>query len=1520
MAKKIAPNKLASRASQMPLKTITDEEFLYGEVWKLHQEAPDSQALPSAKLPVMDAMHFDDRVAESLASNLLRPTSLEGAPDQTPVAQKLAGEVMHHSSELPLTTMPSLQITLTGQGVALDESPGLQNAITSNMAGDQDDNDAALALLPAVFSERLADLSSHAPMEAAWSGYDGVTGHHVLSLPLATTGYDLGFSNSLGHALSGEDSGLRTLQGEPIYLYTDSANNNIVLGKTNADVIVFSAYLQEINSSTNDVDLWTVLYQPLAHPDNLLPDESINLLNKIYVSVITGGVDNLKDATPGQHLFIMAGKASEAFVVTGLHPANQSAGVKPHSGDSVNISHAGEVTSVGTNNQMVDPPTYDKNGHVLKAAEGLTLTFVSGAEENYTGANLSPTEADVESNIQFTGLIETHFARFVVSQLQPSKACTLKISALNTQLETGAQFVDGLITGDTSVAVNRVRIVDHNGTLLEDTRDSVDSPQITVRFESGSAIVSGVKQGDQIEYFSESGHNRTVIMNVGSDQADFNASFDIGDFSIHHFESSTVEIGSKISFEDSAPETTGNPGIQLDDDALFGGNPGGIGDVGPDSANVTGTLAHSFGADGGSLAWLPEGAPAGFAYELGEGGALLVKQGESTVLTLSLNAATGDYSVVQGAPIHHIPGADENTQEFTLSYQVSDGDGDTTDGRLLIQVNDDTPTVAENLVIHLDDDALTGGLEGGIGDTEPDLQNVTGTLSHSYGADGPGQVAWQLEGAPVGFSYEQSGQDLLIKQADVLVITLTVDPVTGEYSTVQNAPIVNEPGLNENNQDFAVGYSVTDSDGDTVHGWLNITVNDDTPHGSFNEINLLDDDALPNGNPGGVGDISPDTAYATGNLDYGYGADGGSIAWLTTGAPAGFTYEASGTSLLVKQDGATVLTLTLDAETAAYTVIQNQAIQHAPGLDENTQQFNVAYRVTDADGDSADGEFLISVNDDSPTVGSNSLVLLDDDALSPGNAGGMGDVSPDNQNTTGILAHSFGADGGSIAWRSEGAPTGFAYEVSGNQLWVKQGSETVLTLTMVAETGLYVVEQNAAVRHLGDMQENDQLFSVGYEVTDGDGDIAQGELVISVNDDSPVVLAISDAIYANTDNPAPGGNGIFVYSVGADQRSDFSASDSDFAMFSLVGQVGVNSITSSVVSWQSETSHDLTFDFEFDYQPNPSSILTAHATGILSFHKDLGTYSVALSQPLDGMEILTTSRALSFTGYELESSVIDHTQPHVSVAKLSEQMYAQFTAVSEPGSGSGINNLQATGSDANNSNYAAGENFTQFHDWVSTSNLSNGVGGDTLQKGEVLDFDLFTSNPMGHTDAIPTASATALFLKFDGISSEDLVVVLKLSDMTTHAQTTRALVIDGSDILRRGNTLSSAYQIVLDNNDGAVIIEQNDYNGNGENYVITGAQVLTSTEGVTGQGIDFNSVTGSAGGSTATQNFGDATTDNDVIKISDIGVVTQSTSTLDSHLDFSFAVLDGDGDASATQHLSILIAGSASSLLDSLNG
>ncbi|MFN5775008.1 MAG: hypothetical protein ACK45K_01975, partial [Burkholderiaceae bacterium] len=190
---------------------------------------------------------------------------------------------------------------------------------------------------------------------------------------------------------------------------------------------------------------------------------------------------------------------------------------------------------------------------------------------------------------------------------------------------------------------------------------------------------------------------------------------------------------------------------------------------------------------------------------------------------------------------------------------------------------------------------------------------------------------------------------------------------------------------------------------------------------------------------GGIGDVAPDTAFATGNLDFAFGADGGSIAWLTTDAPEGFTYEAEGTSLLVKQAGTLVLTLTLDPVSAAYTVVQGAAILHASGLDENSQAFTMNYNVLDNDGDSAIGQFYITVNDDSPVVGENLVVHLDDDALPGGNPVGNEGVPPDVQNTSGTLSHSDGADGGFIAWLTDGAPEGFTYQADGNNLLILQG-------------------------------------------------------------------------------------------------------------------------------------------------------------------------------------------------------------------------------------------------------------------------------------------------------------------------------------------------------------------------------------------------------------------------------------------------------------------------------------------------
>src|SRR5262245_26529898 len=154
----------------------------------------------------------------------------------------------------------------------------------------------------------------------------------------------------------------------------------------------------------------------------------------------------------------------------------------------------------------------------------------------------------------------------------------------------------------------------------------------------------------------------------------------------------------------------------------------------------------------------------------------------------------------------------ENNQAFTIAYRVTDGDADTANGSLSINVDDDTPTVSENATVLLDDDALTGGNAGGTGD-DADSANASGNLSHSFGADG-GSITFLTTGAPQGFSYELSGSSLLIKQGLTTVLTVTLNSSTGAYTVTQNAPVIHEAGVDENNEAFTIAYRVTDGDGD----------------------------------------------------------------------------------------------------------------------------------------------------------------------------------------------------------------------------------------------------------------------------------------------------------------------------------------------------------------------------------------------------------------------------------------------------------------------------------------------------------------------------------------------------------------------------------------------------------------------------------------------------------------------------------------------------------------------------------
>ena len=220
----------------------------------------------------------------------------------------------------------------------------------------------------------------------------------------------------------------------------------------------------------------------------------------------------------------------------------------------------------------------------------------------------------------------------------------------------------------------------------------------------------------------------------------------------------------------------------------------------------------------------------------------------------------------------------------------------------VLEIENDEPE-AGLVSVQLDDDALAGGIAGGTGD-DPDSVNATGFLPAS---GGDGDLTWSLllTGAPAGFTYvDGPGESILIQQGGVTVLTVTVNPATGEYSVVQNAPIDHAAGENENNVSFTIEYLVTDEDGDTAVGTLNIDADDDTPTvdvtaASDANVVLTTQDAQTDGDP-------TDTDTATSTAHFGgvfggtsaFGADGAgtsstSYALSTTGGASGLTQHGA---------------------------------------------------------------------------------------------------------------------------------------------------------------------------------------------------------------------------------------------------------------------------------------------------------------------------------------------------------------------------------------------------------------------------------------------------------------------------------------------------------------------------------------------------------------------------------------------------------------------------------------------------
>jgi hypothetical protein len=426
--------------------------------------------------------------------------------------------------------------------LVVDETTGTQHA---GSGSDSTSNDIDIAggsvSLPTEFEAVLTDLSlsSTSAISAAVSGAsaEDSSGTAMISgIPAQST--DLAWTDSAGAAFNGADSGLTTTDGTPILLFTYAGDNNVLLGRTGGanGPVVFAAYLDTggEDAGATEAKVWLVQFESLTNPLPGNPDEPVSPSDIIFISVSQQLTFNLSGAPSGQNLFLMYGDAKDTSVAGDEVAIVVTASNAP-SGGTVNTGQGGGGTTLGNFNQMLDP------------GEGLTFTFVTNAEPDFTVPNLSATEANLASSIQFEGLEGATSATFTVVQNQPSsKSSTLTIRAFNTETgvnaEKGANFVPGY-ADDTNVNVTSVVVTDANGDVVNLTVNDVGN---------GDLQIVGVKAGYTIVYTTDGDHNRVEIDNTGTKNGRTGAAFDIGGFSLISSVAEPFKF-SALTFEDDAP-------------------------------------------------------------------------------------------------------------------------------------------------------------------------------------------------------------------------------------------------------------------------------------------------------------------------------------------------------------------------------------------------------------------------------------------------------------------------------------------------------------------------------------------------------------------------------------------------------------------------------------------------------------------------------------------------------------------------------------------------------------------------------------------------------------------------------------------------------------------------------------------------------------------------------------------------------------------------------------------------------
>ncbi|MBB3990569.1 DUF5801 repeats-in-toxin domain-containing protein [Croceicoccus naphthovorans] len=429
--------------------------------------------------------------------------------------------------------------------------------------------------------------------------------------------------------------------------------------------------------------------------------------------------------------------------------------------------------------------------------------------------------------------------------------------------------------------------------------------------------------------------------------------------------------------------------------------------------------------------------------------------GTPAVTIVGLGSNGGTIEIVDGRLIYNsttnvAPG---ETDSETFTYIITDSDGsESNPSTFTINLTDEGPTIGDPdgvaATVAVDEEGL-GGLAGGPENDLPgEATTQSGTLfGLDFGFDGPGDVVLTgttydnlvtPDGNSVVTTWDADTHTLTgtdsVTGAEIFTVELTVDEdgiPTGEYTFTLISNLTHPAGDGENDVNFSIEVVVTDAEGDPATGFINVTVDDDSP---VIEVNtdapvatlVLDEspigedsgDDSDGGTPVAPVGRATITADFSGNFtlsntdpnDPNFGADTpGSVAYtlvLTGEDVASGMFTLDDVSIVLNQDadtgvitgsadGVDYFTISVDADTGVVTFAFTDAyanIAHDNAdfdddtagitLTEGTLVLNAT--ATDFDGDDSPaasidlGDNVFQIQDDGPSL-TLSTISEDDD-------------------------------------------------------------------------------------------------------------------------------------------------------------------------------------------------------------------------------------------------------------------------------------------------------------------------------------------------------------------------------------------------------------------------------------------------------------------------------------------------------------------------------------------------------------